>query len=140
MALVYETESYAIRGAIFEVHKNLGTGFLEKVYQECLEKEFLLRNIPYKREQRFLLDYKGERLKQAYVADFVCYDKIIVECKAVTMLTNAHKAQLLNYLTATNFRLGFLVNFSETFIQPIRMINDTWDPDWPRLTPTNHQP
>ena len=133
MAILYEQESYAIRGAIFDVHKNMGTGFLEKVYQECLEKEFLLRGIPYQREQQFFLDYKGRRLVQTYVADFVCYDKIIVECKAVKELLDVHKAQLINYLVAVNFRLGFLVNFSELFVKPVRIINPHWDPDWQRL-------
>jgi len=132
MALLFEQESYNIRGAIFEVHKNMGTGFLEKVYQESLEKEFLLRGIPYEREKRIFLNYKGDRLKQSYIADFICYDKIIVECKAVTELLDIHKIQLLNYLTATNLRLGFLINFSELFIKPIRVINNAWDPDWVR--------
>lgn len=132
MALLFEQESYNIRGAVFEVHKNMGTGFLEKVYQESLEKEFLLRGIPYEREKRIFLNYKGDRLKQSYIADFICYDKIIVECKAVAELLDIHKIQLLNYLTATNLRLGFLINFSEIFIRPIRVINNAWDPDWVR--------
>lgn len=132
MALLFEQESYNIRGAVFEVHKNMGTGFLEKVYQESLEKEFLLRGIPYEREKRILLNYKGDRLKQSYIADFICYDKIIVECKAVAELLDIHKIQLLNYLTATNLRLGFLINFSEIFIRPIRVINNAWDPHWVR--------
>ncbi len=110
----------------------MGTGFLEKVYQESLEKEFLLRGIPYEREKRIFLNYKGDRLKQSYIADFICYDKIIVECKAVAELLDIHKIQLLNYLTATNLRLGFLINFSEIFIRPIRVINNAWDPDWVR--------
>lgn len=129
MAILYEQESYAIRGAIYDVHKNMGTGFLEKVYQECLEKEFLLRDIPFEREKRFLLDYKGRTLQQTYIADFVCYDKIIVECKAVSELQEVHKAQLINYLVASNLRLGFLVNFSELFIKPIRILNLHWNPD-----------
>ena len=132
MALIYAEESYNIRKVLFEVHKNMGTGFLEKVYQESLEKEFLISGIPYRREVHFRLDYKGEPLRQTYIADFICYDKIIVECKAVSEILNVHKAQLLNYLTASNLRLGILVNFSEPFLKSIRLINSNWDPDWHR--------
>jgi len=123
MALLYPTESYAIRGAIFEVHKQKGSGFLEKVYQECLEQEFIQRGIPYEREKRIKIDYKGKVLEQEYIADFVCYGKIIVECKAVKELVDVHRAQIINYLRATNLRLGFLVNFSENFVVPERFVN-----------------
>ena len=131
MALLYAEESYAIRGAFFEVHKALGPGFLEKVYQESLAKEFLLRGIPFKREVRILVNYKGEPLHQNYIADFICFDKNIVECKAVSQLSTTHKAQLINYLKASNLRLGFLVNFSDMFINPIRIINANWVPPLP---------
>lgn len=131
MALLYAEESYAIRGAFFEVHKALGPGFLEKVYQESLAKEFLLRGIPFKREVRILVNYKCEPLHQNYIADFICFDKIIVECKAVSQLSTTHKAQLINYLKASNLRLGFLVNFSDMFINPIRIINANWVPPLP---------
>lgn len=127
MALLFPEESYAIRGAIFEVHKQKGAGFLEKVYQECLELEFRKRNIPFEREKRIAIDYKGTPLKQEYIADFVCYGKIIVECKAVAELQNAHRSQVINYLKATNLQLGFLVNFNETFIQPERFVNFDWN-------------
>ena len=127
MDLIFAEESFAVRGAFFEVHKQLGTGFLEKVYQESLEKEFAIRNIPFEREKRISLDYKGQPLQQVYVADFICYDKIIVECKAVQQIQNVHKAQVLNYLKATNYRLGFLVNFSEAFLQPLRFVNFEWN-------------
>jgi GxxExxY protein len=126
MSLIYPDESYAIRGVIFEVHKQKGTGFLEKVYQECMEHELRSQGIPFEREKRILIDYKGVQLKQEYVAYFVCYGKIIVECKAVKELTDVHRAQVVNYLRATNMRLGFLVNFSEYFIQPERIINFGW--------------
>ena len=129
MALLFPDESYAIRGAVFEVHKQLGTGFLEKVYQESLEKEFILQNIPFVREKRIHLDYKGHALRQTYVADFICYDKIIVECKAISSLLNVHTSQVLNYLVAANLRLGFLINFSETIIRPVRIVNFNWNPD-----------
>jgi len=127
MALLYPTESYAIRGAIFEVHKQKGSGFLEKVYQECLEQEFIQRGIPYEREKRIKIDYKGKVLEQEYIADFVCYGKIIVECKAVKELVDVHRAQIINYLRATNLRLGFLVNFSENFVVPERFVNFNWN-------------
>ena len=103
MALLYPVESYAIRGAIFEVHKQKGTGFLEKVYQECLEREFIQRGIPYEREKRIKIDYKGVELQQEYIADFVCYDKIIVECKAVKELIDVYRAQ--SWLTSPSILL-----------------------------------
>ena len=111
MALIYSGESYAINGAAMEVYNQLGHGFLEAVYQEALEKEFLLRSIPFEREKLLTISYKGENLKQAYKADFVCYGKIIVELKAVSELTDAHRSQVYNYLHATGYRLGMIFNF-----------------------------
>ncbi|MCA0444635.1 MAG: GxxExxY protein [Bacteroidetes bacterium] len=108
---IFKEESYAIRGAIFDVYKELGHGFLEGVYQECLEKEFRLRGIPFSSNQEIRLFYKGAELNQAYKPDFICFNKIIVELKATGILTKDHRAQLFNYLKATKFRLGFLVNF-----------------------------
>jgi GxxExxY protein len=90
----------------------MGAGFLEAVYQECLEKEFSLQGIPFKAQETLPLNYKGDPLKQKYIPDFVCYDKIIVELKAVKMVADEHKAQLINYLHASHFQLGLLVNFS----------------------------
>ena len=109
--IIYKEESYKIQGAIFEVYKEMGCGFLEAVYQECLEKELKLQNLPFMSQPILELKYKGEKLEQTYKADFVCYDKIIVELKAVTEITSDHKAQLINYLKATEFKLGLLVNF-----------------------------
>lgn len=111
MALIYQNESYAINGAAMEVYNHLGHGFLEAVYQEALEKEFIIRGIPYEREKELSIRYKGEVLKQKYKADFVCYGKIIVELKAVSVLDNSHRSQVYNYLHATGFRLGLLLNF-----------------------------
>ena len=111
MALIYSEESYAINGAAMEVYNQLGHGFLEPVYQEALEKEFLLRGIPFEREKLLTISYKGEKLKQTYKADFVCYGKIIVELKAVSELTDAHRSQVYNYLHATGFRLGIILNY-----------------------------
>ena len=109
--IVYAKESYNIVGAAFEVYNKMGHGFLEAVYQECLELEFKKRGIPYEREKDIKLYYDGHELKQSYRADFVCYDKIIVELKAVSALDDAHHAQIYNYLRATNMKLGILLNF-----------------------------
>ena len=111
MSLIYEAETYAIRGAIFEVYKEMGCGFLEAVYQECLEKEMCSQGIPFVAQQELLLTYKGEPLEQTYKPDLICYDKIIVELKAVKEIAPEHKAQLINYLKATNMKLGLLINF-----------------------------
>jgi len=110
--LVYAEEAYAIQGAIFEVYGIMGSGFLEPVYQECLEKELVLRGIPFKAQQQISMSYKGEELTQYYKADIICYDKIILELKAVKTLLPEHTAQLHNYLHATNMKLGLLVNFA----------------------------
>jgi GxxExxY protein len=109
--IIFKEESYLIQGAIFEVYREMGCGFLEAVYQECLEKEFLFRAIPFIAQPELLLTYKGEALKQRYKPDFICYDKIIVELKALKQTAPEHEAQLINYLKATNMKLGLLVNF-----------------------------
>ena len=114
MSLIYNNESYAINGAAMEVYNTLGHGFLESVYQESLELEFKKRNIPYEREKELTVSYKGEVLKQTYKADFVCHGKIVVELKAVSELTDAHRSQVFNYLHATGFRLGLLFNFGNS--------------------------
>ena len=122
MELLYPKESYKISGAIYEVHKELGPGLLEKVYQEALEKEFKLQNIPYEREKDFTIFYKGEELEQKYIADFVCYDKIVVELKAVEDLLPIHTAQVINYLCITGYKLGLLVNFNARQVKPERIV------------------
>jgi len=109
--LIYKEESYRIVGASFEVYKEKGCGFLEAVYQECLEIEFELQGILFVPRKPLPLTYKGRPLEQRYVADFVCCDRIIVELKAVSALTDEHRAQVLNYLNATGYRLGLLINF-----------------------------
>lgn len=109
--LIYAEEAYELQGAIFEVYKTIGCGFLEAVYQECLEKEFTLQDIPFESQTELKLDYKGEILKQTYKPDFICFDNIIVEIKAVKELTNEHQAQVINYLKATDMELVLLVNF-----------------------------
>ena len=109
--LIYEEETYAIRGAVFEVYKEMGCGFLEAVYQECLEKELALRAIPFDPQRELILQYKKQTLERRYKPDLICFGKIIVELKAVKALGDEHKAQLLNYLKATGMKLGLLVNF-----------------------------
>ncbi|MBR1550955.1 MAG: GxxExxY protein [Muribaculaceae bacterium] len=110
-------------GAAQHVHSVLGRGFLEEVYQEALEIEFKRRGIPYEREKRLAINYDGIRLQKFYVADFVCYDKIIVELKALLLLAGEHEAQTLNYLKATGFKLGILMNFGESHFSYKRLIN-----------------
>lgn len=109
--LIYKDEVFEIQGAVFEVYKNLGAGFLENVYQEALELELDARGIPFRSQAEIEIRYKGKVLKQRYRADIVCYDKIILELKAVTTLLREHEAQLQNYLKATGMRLGLLINF-----------------------------
>jgi len=122
--VLFPDECYAIQGTIFDVYKEMGCGFLEAVYQECLEKEFAKRIIPFRPQVELQLNYKGEPLKQTYKPDFICYDKIIVEIKAVKELGAEHKAQLLNYLKATGLELGLLVNFgSHPKTEIIRIAN-----------------
>ncbi len=110
--ILYKNECYQIQGAIFEVYREIGTGFLESVYQECLEKEFSIRNIPFQRQVEIKLSYKGDLLQQYFKADLICYESIIIELKACKSLEPIHKAQILNYLKATGLRLGLLVNFN----------------------------
>lgn len=109
--ILYRDESYQIQGAVFEVYREMGCGFLEAVYQECLAKEFSLRGISFVEHQELRLFYKGEQLRQTYIPDFVCHESIIVELKALTITTGEHKAQVLNYLKATGMHLGLLANF-----------------------------
>lgn len=124
MELIYAEESYKINNAIFEVHKVLGPGLLEKVYQEALEKEFTLQHIPFEREKSFTIIYKGEELEQKYIADFVCYDKIVIELKAVDILQPVHTAQVINYLALTGYKLGLLVNFNVDKLKPLRIVRN----------------
>ena len=108
--LIYEDESYAIRGAIFEVYKTLGDGYLEEVYQNALDEELKQRGIPFVAQKELHIMYKG-RDCGLYRPDFICFEKIIVEIKAVESLHQKHSAQLMNYLKATGHKLGLLVNF-----------------------------
>ncbi len=109
--IVFKEESYKIVGACFEVYKEKGNGFLEDVYQERLSIEFKLRCIPFLEKPRLELHYKGQELKQKYIPVFLCFDKIIVELKAVKQLCDEQRAQVINYLKATGKQLGLLINF-----------------------------
>jgi GxxExxY protein len=111
MDIIYKEESYAIMGACFEVYKEKGCGFLEGVYQECLEIEFGIQNLPAITQPRLELCYKGRPLKQIYVPDFICFGKIVLELKAVSALDDVHRAQVHNQLRSTGHKLGLLVNF-----------------------------
>ena len=124
MDILYKDESYKIIGAAMIVHNEIGSGFLEAVYQEALEKEFYLQDVPYKREVPLPIFYKGEMLSKTYIADFVCYDNIIVELKAVSFMSSEHKAQVLNYLKAAKFELGLLINFGESKLAYERLVRE----------------
>jgi GxxExxY protein len=110
--IVYKSESFEIIGACFEVYKEKGAGFVEAVYQECLEMELGDRKIPFIVQPELSLTYKDRPLKNKFKPDLVCYGKIVVELKAVTALADEHRAQLQNYLRAAKMKLGLLVNFS----------------------------
>lgn len=109
--VLFREECYAIQGAVFEVYREMGCGFLEAVYQECLEREFVQTGIPFVAQPELRISFKGETLQQMYKPDLICYGKIIVELKAVKELAAEHKAQLFNYLKGSGLRLGLLVNF-----------------------------
>ena len=109
--ILFKEECYAIQGAVFEVYREMGCGFLEAVYQECLEKELSSRGVPFVAQNELQLTYKGEALQQTYKPDLICYEEIIVELKAVKEVGPEHKAQVINYLKANGIKLGLLVNF-----------------------------
>jgi GxxExxY protein len=110
-SILFREESYRIIGACFEVYKEKGNGFLEAVYQECLALEFSGQGVPFIEHPRLKLKYKDQALRQTYEPDFLCFDQIVVEIKAVKVLADEHRAQTINYLKATDKPLGVLVNF-----------------------------
>jgi GxxExxY protein len=111
MELIFKDEVYAIMGAAMEVHRELGSGFLESVYQEALEMELNQRKIPIESQKSIAIIYKGETLKKEFVADLICLGKIIVELKAQDNLSGKEEAQVLNYFKATGVKLGIVINF-----------------------------
>ena len=111
--LIYPSESYEIVGAAMMVHRTLGCGFSEKVYQDALAMEFESRGIPFEREVPLHAMYKGVALSALFIPDFICYDKIIVELKAVKEIDDVHRSQAFNYAKVANMRLALLFNFGE---------------------------
>lgn len=122
MELLYKDLTDKIINACINVHNELGNGFLEPVYQEALAIEFGLQNIPFEREKKLEIVYKGHKLNKEYYADFLCFDKIIVELKSVSNLVNAHKAQVINYLCATGKEVGLLINFAGASLKWERLV------------------
>lgn len=123
--LLFEEETYKIIGACMTVHKTLGAGFLESVYQEALEKEFIKAGVPYERQKQLSVYYDGVKLKKYFIADFVCYEKIILEIKSVSFIAQNLKQQVINYLKTTQLDVGLLINFGEKSLAWKRFINTT---------------
>ena len=115
--LHYQEETDKIIKACMNVFNELGNSFLEPVYQEALSIEFDLLGIPYKKEVKLEIKYKGQKLNKTYYADFICYDSIVVELKTVSSLVKAHKSQVINYLTAINKEIGLLINFGSSSLK-----------------------
>ena len=123
VTIIYKNESYKIIGACMEVHKKLGSGFLESVYSEALELEFKNAGIPYEKEKKLPVFYDDKPLKKYFRADFVCYNSIILELKATNYIVEANRKQTLNNVKATNFKLGILVNFGTPSLTYKRIVN-----------------
>ena len=117
-----DERTYKIIGCAMEVHKELGCGFLEGVYQEALAREFKIQWIPYKPQPVVEIKYKGEPLNRTYQPDFICYDEIITEIKAIANLTGLEEAQLINYLKATGLKVGLLINFGSKSLEHKRLV------------------
>jgi GxxExxY protein len=126
-ALIFKDEVYHIVGAAMNVSNTLGCGFLEPVYQECLEIEFSNNKIPFESQKHIQIFYKDKVLTKEYIADFLCYDKIILEIKAIRKITDIEEAQLMNYLRATKLPLGLIINFGGKKMEWRRYAN-TKDP------------
>lgn len=118
-----DPETYAIIGAALEVHRTLGNGFLEAVYQEALASEFETRNIPFLKEVDLPVYYKGKKLNTFYRVDFICYGNIVVELKALSQLSGTEESQIINYLKSGSFKRGLLINFGQTSLIHKRFIN-----------------
>ena len=118
----FDEQTYAVIGAAMEVHKELGSGFLEAVYQDALALEMSLRGIPFEREPVLPVHYKQQILSSTYRADFICFEKIIVELKALDALVGAHEAQVINYLKSTGFTRSLIFNFGTASLQYKRLV------------------
>jgi GxxExxY protein len=121
---VKDERTYKIIGAALEVHKELGCGFLEAVYQEALEMEFKSQEIPFKSQPTVQISYKGQSLDKTYQPDFICYEEVIVEIKAISLLSSVEEAQLINYLKATGLKVGLLLNFGSKSFEYKRFVYD----------------
>jgi len=119
---IYKEECFKIIGCAMEVHKQLGNGFLEAVYQEALHYEFLKNSVPFQEFKPLEIHYKDIVLEKLYIADFICYDQIIIELKVAKNLCDEHYSQVLNYLNATKLKLGLLINFGAQSLQYKRII------------------
>lgn len=128
--VLFKEESYRIIGACFEVYNVKGYGFLEPVYQDCLQIEFRLQKIPAVPKSAFSLEYKGEPISQHFEPDYICFQEIVLELKAVSQIVDKHRAQVMNYLKASQKRLGILVNFgSHPKLEYERFVaHDEWAP------------
>lgn len=126
--IIHKEEAFNIIGAAMEVHNVVGCGFTEPLYQDALEEELRLRNIPFEREKTYYFSYKGKRLDKTFRPDFVCYDKVIVELKTVDEISDEHYAQVYNYLKATGMQLGLLINFGKRLLEYKRILpNSKWN-------------
>lgn len=123
-----EPKTYNIIGAAMEVHKTLGCGFTERVYQDALEKELTRRGIPYEREKPMQVTYKGELLTSVFVPDFVCYGEVVVELKAVEQLEDLHRAQAINYAHVLKKQVALLINFGNTSLEYERLFAPSTPP------------
>ena len=117
-----DKKTFAIIGAAMEVHKELGSGFLEAVYQEALEREFTYQEIPYESKPPVRIEYKGKPLEKTYEPDFLCYDEVIVEIKAMDKLSGNEHAQIINYLKASKLKVGLLINFGSKSLEHKRFV------------------
>lgn len=136
--LIYKEESYKIIGACFEVHNNLGPGFLEIVYKDALEYEFKRAGISYEREREYIVQYKDIILPHKFYADFVVIDKIILEVKAVQAIADEFIAQAINYLRVSENKLALIVNFGELKLNSQRIVLDEKIKDWKNNKPRIH--